>query len=248
MKTRVLFIAFFIVCSGLALPAAAVYAAPPAQTPPDPSWWDNFIPDGYSPAEIGETVFNTIWGLVTEMFATWLRGWFDSLIASFQSWLTHGWDLKDPASLLGGILDTVFRGAVLLVVPWLSLSITVTFFQRILATIFPGAVRNLSLSQSLGRLLIVVMFINPYALGWLIDVANMTSTMAFSMALGSGGSLVEWGWVSNIMSLIDFGVLSFTQIAMAVIALIIMFLVMVALLFIKQLILVFMLGAMPLVA
>ena len=249
-KLIILFIAHFIALSLASTPVA--YAASPAspsfQTPPDDSWWSSFIPENYQPSNVGKTVAQTVWGLLTESLADWIKGRFDQTIAAFQSWLSSGWDLKNKSGLLGGALDTMFDSAVLMVIPWIGLSITVTFFQKTLSTVFPGVVRNFSLSQHMGRLLIIIFFMNEYMLHALLDFTSMTSTMAFSMALGAGSGLVEWEWITNIMSLVAVGALSFTEIILVLLLLIALFIGIIIALLIKHLAVFFLLAALPLVA
>lgn len=250
---RKLIIPFIIYSFILALPApAVVYAASPAgplvQEPPDSSWWESFIPEEYRPSQIGQTVAETVWGLLTESLADWLRGWFDQAISQFQGWVASSWDLKNESGLLGGALHSMFRSAALLVIPWIGLSITVTFFQRMLVTVFPGVVRNFSISQHMGRLFIIIFFMNTRMLDALIDVTGMTSAMAFSMALGAGGGLVEWSWISHMVSLVALGALSFTEIILALLALIALFIGIVVALLIKHIAVFFLLAALPLAA
>lgn len=250
------FISFiYIIIAVLTLslsPASTVYAASPGvpslQEPPDSSWWDAFIPDGYSPSEIGQTVLETVWDLLSNSIMQSLNEWFRDTIDQMLAWVSSNWDLSNSGGMLGRALDTMFDSAALMVLPWISLSITVTFFQRMLVAVFPGVVRNFSISQHFGRLFIIIFFVNDYMKEALISFTDITSRMAFSMALGAGSGLVEWDWAVNIMTLIMWGSLEVWQVILALLGVIALFILIVVAIIIKHLIVFFLLAALPIAA
>lgn len=223
----------------------AVSAAPPFQEPPEEDpWWSDILPD-FDPSELGQDVFEALWGLMMEGLADWIKSRFDETINQFLGFvLSNNWDLKDETGLLGGALHSMFNSALMLAVPWISLSISVTFFQRTLVAVFPGVVKNFSISQHLGRLLIIIFFMNPYMLNALIDVTDLTSSMAFSVALGAG----RWDWVNNLISLIAFGGLSYIEITLVVLLLGGLVTGVIVALVVKHLIAFFLLAALPVAA
>jgi hypothetical protein len=234
-------------------PVAVAYAGPPAapplQTEPDESWWESFIPEEFLPGNIGRTVLETVWDLITAAIKDALNQWFQDTIGAALDWVTSHWDLKNTDGLLGWALDAMFSSAAMLVIPWISLSIIVTFFQKMLVTVFPGLVRNFSIGQSFGRLLIVIFFVNDYMKDALIDLTDGTTAMAFSMAMSGGaGGLLEWEWASNIMTLIMWGTLEVWQVIAALLGLIVLFILVAASIVLKHLVTFFLLAALPLAA
>ena len=206
------------------------------------------LPEIPTPTEILVELVTYLGELVINHLVAWLGG----LVAPIVAWVTVHWSLGNPGGLLGGLLETLFQFSLGVAGGFIVVAIMLAFVQRWLMTLFPNLSPLISLSQLLGRLLVITVVLALSVRTELARLIDGTSAMALSFAGGSislsGPSAGEWSWLPNLINLVLTNPQAIEFFGLGIILIGLTALTLFGALLVKQLGAVLLLGALPLAA
>lgn len=218
------------------------------EDPGDDGWWPEF-PDT---EELVQTMLSVLVDSVVNYMVEELNMWYTQFKDMVLGWVQANWSLSG-SGFLGSMLRLIFITCRNIAIPFISLSISLTFFQQWIIRIFPGLAKSLTIGQVMGRVIVVAMLLNPLMMGVLIDLMDTTNVLAFRIFYPDGGSalgfMAEWAWIETFFTeVVNTAPFALYYMIVGIVLALIVTITMIVALIVKQVLAVVVIGVLPLAA